>query len=76
MTFTVVDEQGAPVEHPMLYVDRRGDPHDSPKGKTELRLVPGTHVMVINVAGSKARAELVFTVRSGAPTDLGTLKLK
>lgn len=76
VTLTVVDEKGKPVANPILYIDRRGSRPEAPEGKASVPVVPGTHVLVVNAEGSKARAELQFAVKPGAPVDLGTIRLK
>jgi hypothetical protein len=75
-TFTVVDQQGRPVENPTLYVDRIRESGVAPNGAVSLVLSPGSHLMVINVPGSNARVETIFTVRSHQLTALGTLKMQ
>ncbi len=77
LQMVVVDEKGVPVEKPILYIDRNGGgPMDAAQGRVAYPLVPGTHVVIVNASGSKARAELLFTIRPGQTTDLGTVKMQ
>lgn len=74
---TVLDETGQPLEAPVFYVDRQRQ-EDAPalKGEARLEASPGTHVLVINVEGRRARYETFVTVRAGEVTRLGTVKLQ
>lgn len=77
LELTVLDEQGLPLEAPIFYVDRqRQDEGPAPQGVARLEVPPGTHVLVINVEGRRARYETFVTVRSGEVTRLGTLRLQ
>lgn len=74
---TVLDENGQPLEAPVFYVDRRRTLDESaPKGEAHVEAAPGTHVLVINVEGRRARYETFVTVKSGETTRLGTVRLQ
>jgi len=72
----VHDEKAKPVESLVLYLDRSGWPLEAPQGRVSMPVVPGSHVLILNAPGSKARAELLFTIRSGQITELGTVKMQ
>lgn len=74
---TVLDENGQPLEAPIFYVDRqRQGMTPAPQGQARVEAAPGTHVLVINVEGRRARAEALVTVKPGEVTRLGTIKLQ
>jgi hypothetical protein len=75
VSFVAKDAAGAPITTPIVYLDRGNASQESADGRTTLHVAPGTHVLVLNVYGSKVRAELVFTTK-GPTTDLGILTLK
>lgn len=76
LTLKVLDSTGLAVEDPIFYVDREGFDPPAPGGEARVPVVPGTHVLVINIRGKRERAELPFTIRSGQTTALGTVQLK
>lgn len=76
LTVKVLDSTGLAVEDPIFYIDRQGFDPPAPGGEARVPVVPGTHVLVINVRGKRERAELPFTIRSGETTALGTVQLK
>ena len=74
---TVLDEKGQPLEAPVFYVDRECQGTlEAPGGVAHLEVSPGSHVLVINVEGRRARYEALFTVKPGEVTRLGTVKLQ
>ena len=75
-TVTILDEKGAPLEAPVLYLNRRTELPAAPQGVATVTAAPGTYVLIINARGTTARAEVLVTVRSGQTTQLGTLQLK
>lgn len=77
LELTVVDTAGKPIEEPLIYVDRlRQDVEAAPDGKHRFPVSPGSHVIVLNAVGSRARFEARFNVRPGATTQLGVAQLK
>jgi len=75
VAFKVVDAKGAPIDQPIFFVDRNGTFPEPSASKMLGTVSRGSHVLVVNVSGSKARAERVFTT-TGAVTDLGTIVVK
>ncbi len=76
VTMQLLDEHGAPLEEPVLYIDRYFHPSPAPGGLLSISLEPGEHVMVVNARGSTARAERTFTVTSGATVTLPAIQLE
>ena len=77
LELAVLDEKGEPLLEPILYVDReRRRAVPGPGGVVHLELAPGNHILVVNVDGRRARAEIPFTIKSGEVTKLGTIQLQ
>lgn len=77
VTFSAIDAAGAPITELIIYVDRVGRSGvTASDGVVQLELPPGEHVLVLNVADSRARVEVRLTVKPGEVTALGALKLE
>jgi hypothetical protein len=76
LSFSAVDDRAAPIDDPIVYVDRVRQRGSASKGVVQLEVPPGTHVLVLNREHSRARYEAVFSIRSGQVTELGALKLQ
>lgn len=74
--FTVADARGQPVAQPVLYVDRFSVRPTVDAGVVVLPLVPGQHVLIVNVAGGPERYETLLTIEPGQTRDLGRLELR
>ena len=72
----VLDSTGQRVDEPIFYIDRTTDSAEAQGDLHKVRVVPGNHVLVINIQGKRERAEVLFTIRPGETTNLGTVQLK
>lgn len=68
--------RGQPVASPVLYVDRMSTRAPMEGGVVVLTLVPGQHVLVVNVSDGPERYEAVITVEAGRAADLGRIDLQ
>lgn len=77
LELAVLDGQGAPLSQPIFHVDReRRSALPGEGGLTRLPLPPGSHVLVVNAEGRRARYETVFIIEPEEVTRLGTILLQ
>jgi hypothetical protein len=76
LELTVLDEKGQPVNAPIFYVDRERMDEVPIAGVAHLALSPGSHVLVVNLEGRRARYEATFSIKPGEVTRLGTVRLE
>jgi hypothetical protein len=76
LALKVLDSTGKAVDRALFYIDREGRDVDAIDGEMRTEVVPGNHVLVINLNGKRERAELPFSIRPGETTSLGTVRLK
>jgi Carboxypeptidase regulatory-like domain len=76
LVLKVLDSAGHQVEEPIFYVDRTTTPSEQKGEQHTLGVVPGNHVLVVNIEGKRERAEVLFSIRPGEATQLGTVQLR